>query len=233
MDYSWFIRGALVIIGILVAAIRMNSKPSTMVLKKYVKAYKSFLDGAFVEDKKSYKKLVEASVYWDRGQFKKAHKILDKLLKKCICTQDYLVVYRIKSICYAKEERNVPLIETYKIMLQYNMADSITWASLGWIYMKIGKTKEAYDAFMSAIEYDSQNPQAYNNLAIYFIKIANPQRALEYAKKAMELNADMNQPMSTAAIASKMLGDEEGFEHYCRLYGLKGGDERKLRMGVA
>ena len=38
----------------------LSGKPSAILYMKYEKAYRDFLAGAFVDDKKSYKKLIEA-----------------------------------------------------------------------------------------------------------------------------------------------------------------------------
>ena len=63
------------------------------------------------------------------------------------------------------------------------MTDSVTWSNLGWAYLAIGKTKEAQEALMNSVMYDPENPLAYNNMATYYLKVANPEKALEYAKK--------------------------------------------------
>lgn len=228
--YGRVAKGIMVLVGGLLALIKINLKPSAIILKKYENAYKDFFAGAFVNDRKSYKKLVEASIYWDRAQFDKAHKILEKLIKKCACTRDYIVVYRVKAICYARAGRNEPLIETYKIMLQYDMTNSNVWSDLGLACLGIGKTKEAEDALLKAIEYDPQNAKAYNNMAVYYMKTANPENSLQYALKAAELEPDLYQPMSAVAVAYKMLGDEENVEKYCEMYVEKGGDKEKIRM---
>ncbi len=219
--------------GVVFAIVKRNAKPSPILYKKYEKAYKDFLAGAFVNDRESYMKLVEASIYWDKKQFEKAHAILDNLLSKCTCSKDYLVVYNVKAICYARARQNEPLVETYKEILKLNMTDSMIWSNLGWTYLSLGKTKEAQEAFTSAITYNPENANAYNNAATYYLKVANPEKALEYAKKAMELNRDLYQPMSTAAIASMMLGDVESADKYCELYVAKGGNKKKIDIVMA
>jgi len=207
---------------------KLRGKPSSVVYEKYEAAYADFISGAFTDDKKNRKKLVEACIYWDSERFDKAHKLLDELLEKCTCARDYQIVYRVKSICYAREGRNEPLVDTYKKLLEYDVNDTATWASLGWIYLQLGKTKEAGETFHTALKYGNENGLLYNNMATYYMKIGEPEKALEAALKAAELAPNMYQPMSTAAIACKMLGDEEGAAYYSRLYVEKGGTPGRL-----
>lgn len=232
-DYGLLIKVLLVLAGVAIAIIKFRSGPSKAVIKKYDSAYKILLDGAFKEDEKSYKKLVIASIYWDRLQFEKAHKILDELLSKCTCTKDYLTVYTIKGICYARADRNEPLVETYKKMLQYDAANAQTWSNLGWAYLKMGNTVDAKEALLKALSYDSENPLAYNNMATFYFKTAEPELALEYAKKTMEMAPELYQPYSAAAIACKMLGDEENAKRYASEYVNKGGDKKKVEQALA
>ena len=212
---------------------RLEQSRQKLFFKKYENAYKDFMNGAFAQDKKSYKKLVEASIYWDRLQFVKAHKILDELLKKCTCTQDYMTVYRWKSLCYARDGRNKSLVKTYQTMLQYDMTNSIVWSDLGLTYMKMGKTKEARAALEKAISYDPQNAAAYNNMSLHLFKTGEWEDAMQYVYKTLELRPDMYQPMSTAAIISKIYGQEENAEKYCQMYISSGGNEKAIRAILA
>lgn len=232
-EFERLIKLALVWVGVMFAMAKSSSKPSPIILKKYEMAYKEFLEGAFAEDKRSYRKLVEASVYWDRVQFSKANKILDTLLKKCTCTKDYMFVYRWKSLCYARAGRNKSLVRTYRTMLQYDMTNSGVWADLGLTYMKTGKTKEAHEAFLKAIEYNPQNAVAFNNMSIHLFKTGEWEESMQYLLKTMELAPNMYQPMSMAAVISKIYGDEENAEKYCRMYIGMGGDEKKLQAMLA
>lgn len=232
--YGNYVECAMILMGLLSVIRKISGKPSAILMKKYSKAYASIIEGAFTEDKKSYKKLVEAMYYWDKQQYDKVHKLLDKLLEKCTCTKDYLVVYEVKAISYAREGKNdVLLEEVYKKILQSDATNSRIWSNLGWVYVKNGNAQDAYDAFHNAIQYDSLNPLAYSNMATYYMKVANPEKAIEYAQKALELKPDLHQPMSTMAVAYKVLGDAETVEKYVERYGMQGGDVKKLREVLA
>ena len=187
------------------------------------------VSGAFADDKKSYRQLLQVAVYYNQNQYKKAYKLIDKLLKQCKCTKDYSAVYMFRALCLADENKHEETIKTYEKLLQYDMANSRAWSNLGLRYMYLGKNREAHDAYANAILYDSQNAYAYNNMATFYVRTGEPQQALDYALKALELNATVYQAMSAAAMAYKMLGDEENAEKYCRMYGTNGGNAKELR----
>lgn len=95
--------------------------------------------------------------------------------------------------------------------------------------IKIGKTKESHEAFENAIMYNPNDAYAHNNLADYYINLVEPELALQYALKSIELNAKLYEAMGFAAIAYKMLGDEKNAEKYCKMYCVNGGNGNVLR----
>ena len=94
-------------------------------------------------------------------------------------------------------------------VLQYNATNSRAWSNLGKCYITLGDEKAAFNAYSNAILYDSANPYAHVNMAVYYIDTKQPQSALEHALKAFELNANLPQAMSAAAVAYKMLDDDK------------------------
>ena len=89
-DNSRILQSLALIAGVLFNLIRsMVKTPSGGNYAVYEDAYKDILAGAFAEDKKSYQKLLEAADCFNRNKFKKAHKILNKLSKKCTRAKDY------------------------------------------------------------------------------------------------------------------------------------------------
>lgn len=206
---------------------RVRKAPSK--LSFYEKQYKDIVEGTFTDDKKNYRELLQVAMYYNRNQYHKAYRLIDKLLKQCKRVKDYSAVYMFRALCLADEGKNEETIQAYEKLLQYDMANSRAWSNLGLRYMELGKTKEAKDAYSNAILYDSQNAYAYNNMANFYIRTGEVEAALEYALKAIELNGAFYQPMSAAAMAYQMLGDEENAEKYCKMYGANGGDAKYLR----
>ena len=112
--YNNLVEILVAVAAVISLLLKLRGKPSDLTMIQYKETYAEFVKGAFENDKKSYKKLIEACAYFGESKFDKAHKLLDKLLEKCTCTRDYQVVYNVKAICYAKEGRDEPLVEIYK-----------------------------------------------------------------------------------------------------------------------
>lgn len=230
LDYRRIIEG----IGILVIClwrIKKAKSSDKRIPEKdiYEKTYQEVLDGVFSTDKKSYKKLLKVAKYYNCNKYRKAYKLLRKLEKKCISGSDYAAVYTFYGLCYNEEKRYEEAIAYYEKIPYYVTASTTVWSNLGLCYSKIGKVQEAYMAYSNAIMMDSQNEYAYNNMAFYLIDVNDPQQALTYAFKAIELNANFANAMQAIAIAYKMLGDDENSEKYCKMYGMNGGNVAVLR----
>lgn len=202
---------------------------ATPKLSAYEKEYENIIGGAFAEDKKSYKKLLQVTRYYNNDKYEKALRLIAELLKNCKSARDYSAVYMFKALCLEEKKDPEAAKKVYERLLQYDMTNSSAWSNLGLLYMEQGKMSEAKEAFFNAIANDSQNAYAYNNMATYYIETGEPETALKYALKSVELDGRLYQPLSAAAIAYHMLGDAENAEKFYRMYGVHGGDAKELR----
>lgn len=227
-DYSRVLKCVVVLAGYLYGT-RNARKPLRINYKKYEEAYKNALEGAFAEDKRNYKKLLQVAVCHNRCQFEKAYKLLDKLENKCTCSKDYFAIYMFRGLCYAKEDMHTAAVEAYQKAAHYNMANAVTWSNMGLSYMYLGKFQEAYDALINAINIDPKEAYAYHNMAELLINANEPEASLAYSMKAFELDSRLIEALGMLALAYKRLGDEENYEKYCKLYGDRGGDAKGLR----
>lgn len=196
----------------------------------YEKQYQDIISGAFSEDKRSYKKLLQAIACYNRDEYKKTHRLLESLLKKCTKTRDYSAVYMFQALCFVDEKKYNEAIAAYESLLRYDVTNSRAWSNLGTRYMEQGQMAEAKNAYSNAIMYNPDNAYAYNNLANCYIRLDEAQLALDYAQRALRINEGLYQAMGAVAVASKMLGDEETAEKYCRMYGANGGNIQDLRL---
>lgn len=228
-DYRRLVKSVVILVGYLYGIAKVSGEPVGRGYKRYEEDYKDIVGGTFSEDKKNYKKLLQATVYYNQDEYKKAHRTLDELEKKCMRAKDYSAVYMFKALCYADENKNEQAIEAYQKVVQYDMANSRAWSNMGLCYMKIGKMQEAFDSYSNAIKHNPENELAYSNMAYFLIKVGEPEGALAHALKALELNATVYQAMSNAAIAYKMMGDDENAEKFCKMYGVNGGNAKELR----
>lgn len=231
-DYVRIVQCIVVLGGYLYGVRRMGKNIAGSDYTVYEDAYKGFIEGAFAEDKKSYRKLLEATACFSNGDYKKGQKMLDSLVKKCVRAKDYAAVYTFKGLCSEKENKNRQAIADYEKALQYDMANSRVWSNLGVRYFDMGKYNEAYDAYSNAILYNPENACAHCNIATCLIQMEEPEAALEHALQAIELNANLCEGMSAASIAYHMIGDEKNSQKYYVMYGLNGGNVNELRNAL-
>ncbi len=198
-------------------------------VRAYEEQYKDIIGETFPKDKNSYKKLLKAIVFFNTDEFEKAHKLLDKLLKKCKSKQDYSAVYMFHALSFGYESKTDAGIGAYEKLLQYDATNSTAWSNLGLCYMKKGRMEEARNAYRNALMYNPDNAYAYTNLCGCCLKLGDPQQAVDYGLRALALDGTIRSAMSWVAMAYQMLGDEENAEKYCRMYGANGGDARELR----
>lgn len=231
-DYSRIAKCVMVLVGYIFGVSRGERRRRRKARRNYPiyeRDYENIISGAFTEDKKSYKKLLEAIDCFNNNQSKRAQKILDGLLSKCVRTRDYTAVYTFKALCFEDKKMYEQAIEAYQKVVQYDIADARAWSNMGLIYNDMGRTQEAYNAYYSAVTYNPEYPYAYNNMAHFLLKANDPEGSIYYGLKALELNSKMYQAMSALALAYKMLDDEENAEKYYKMYVLNGGNGENLR----
>lgn len=195
----------------------------------YEEQYGDIIGGAFKNDKYSYRQLMNAITWFNRNKPEKAISILDKLYKNCLYTDDFSAVLLFKALCLEDKNRSEEAAECYKEILERDKSNSIVWSNLGLIYQEEGRINDAINAYTTAVECNPENAAAQCNLGSYYVRQGDPQAALPYILKAIELNPKMHQAISGAAVAYKMLGDNENAEKYCRMYGANGRNAAELR----
>jgi tetratricopeptide (TPR) repeat protein len=95
---------------------------------------------------------------------------------------------------------------------------------------RLGNYSRAAELYEEAIQLDSSNAFAYNNLSALFFAQGEYENALDAAKDALECNERMPQALSTAAICCKLLGYEEDYSHYYRRAVAAGYDGDKIKQ---
>ncbi len=103
-----------------------------------------------------------------------------------------------------------------------------TAANLGAICRRLNKKEEALKWLNAAVEYDSDNKHAWNNLAATFVNEGNPWPGIEAAKKALAIDPKFNKARWNMGLMKLEAGDyETGWDDYRE--GLVSG-ERWLRV---
>jgi tetratricopeptide (TPR) repeat protein len=111
--------------------------------------------------------------------------------------------------------------------------DCSTLASnMGLCCYRLGNFNQALDYYEEAIQLDSKNAYAYNNLSTLYFAAGDYESALGAAEDAISCNEKMPQALSTAAICAKLMGDEELYATYYRRAVAAGYDGDKIKRVI-
>ncbi|MDE5563997.1 MAG: tetratricopeptide repeat protein, partial [Oscillospiraceae bacterium] len=207
-------------------------KPRFAAYKMYADAYKDMIRDAFSTDKKSYRKLMLAIHHYNADKYEKAITILDSLTDCCVSYRDTSAVLMFKALCLSESSQKNAAIETYEQLLRTDISNSRAWSNLGLLYAENGHSMTAMDAYENAIRYDSSNAYAYANLANLYLRQNKIQKALDNAQHALELNNNLYQAASGAAIACTALGETEKAEMYFQIYARQASKEDTAALRI-
>ena len=224
--------GDIVKCGLIIAAavVGMVKKPKSKVVNKkavYQKAYAEHIQGAFEGDSKLERQFYNAIHDYNRNKPSAAIAKLDKLRKECQRSADLRAVTVFTALCCDDMGLYEQAVKHYEAANAIRPNSSIA-SNMGLCYQRMGNTELAEKNYLQAISLDPANAFAYNNLSSMYFREAQYETALEYAKKALEIDNHMPQALSTASICCGLMKDRDGYEKYYRLAVANGYDGRKI-----
>lgn len=225
---SNLMRAVLILAGLLLALLRPMRKHLSALKPLYQKNYGEFIQGAFSEEPKLENKLMEAIRDYNENKPGKGVEKLLKLRKECTRSADIYAVTVFLALCYDDAGHYKAAEEAYTQALTYH-SNATLWSNLGLCRQRLGQFESAQDAYENAIQLGPNNPYAYNNLSALFFRDGDYESALEYARQALEHNANMLPALKTAAVCCGVLGDEEGYSKYYRAAVANGADGKQIK----
>lgn len=198
----------------------------------YADEYSEVIGEAFKNDKTGYRKLMKGLTLYKRKNYDKAIKVLDETKRNCLYGDDFTAVLFFKACCFKEKKLLSEAEECFKEILEHNDINPVVWQRYGEVLFERENYNGALNAYNKAVELAPESSSAYCSLAGCYLKISEPEKGLENALKALELDEYNLMAVSIAAIAYKFLGDSENAEKYCEMFGKKGGDVSTLRIIV-
>ena len=171
--------------------------------------------------------MLKAITVYNQNSYDTAVKLFDSLKKKCTCSADYSAILLFRARCFSERKLYGEAIATYEELLKYDGENSRAWSNLGLCYANSGRTDLAENAYRNAIRTNDKNAYAYTNLASLLLDKDEAAEALKCAETALQINATLQQAISTACLACTSLGDERAHEYFDR-YVRNGGDQVEL-----
>lgn len=219
-DFKLISKGATLVVTyvLAIAGIRLSPRSRTLRYQQYAKQYQEILRDAFSQDKKSYRRLMQAIEAYNRDDFAKARTILDALSEYCVTSRDTSAVLLFRALCETEDHNPERAIETYEQLLKTDETNARAWSNLGLLYTDSDRCEEAMAAYRKAITYDSRSAYAYTNLAALCIRLGQASDGLEHAKHALAIDSTMYQAAYLAAQACAELGDQAQAEVYVKQF---------------
>ena len=232
LESSNLVRGGLIIAGAIATMCKKPKQPPVSNKKAlYQKAYPEFIQEPFADEPKLEKKFYDAIHDYNRNKPSDAVAKLEKLRKECRNTAELRAVTVFTALALDDLGRYPESLQLYDAARK--IRDSSTLASnMGLNCQRLGDMERAAEYYEEAIQLDSRNAYAYNNLSALFFRQGEYENALDAAKDALECNATMPQALSTAAICAKLLGDEEAYTGYYRRAVAAGYDGDKIKRVI-
>ena len=228
LETNQITRCGIIIVG---AVLSMLRKPRTTVSNKkaaYSKAYEEHIQGAFQDNPKLEKQFYDALHFYNQNKPAKAISKLEQLKKECQNSKDLRAVTVFTALCLDDMQLFDKAINQYQAAISIRDSSSLN-SNMGLCYQKMGNYEDAQQCYEKAIDLDSKNAYAINNLSALYFRLGDFEEALEIAEDAIAINAKMRQPLTTAAICSGILGDTGKYEKYYRQAVSNGADGNAIK----
>lgn len=225
-------RGAIIILGA-IGTMFKKPKQAPVANKKalYQKAYPEFIQEPFADEPKLEKRFYDAIHDYNRNKPDAAIAKLEKLRKECRNTAELRAVTVFTALALDDMGRYPEALELYDAARK--IRDCSTLASnMGLCCQRLGRGNDALDYYEEAIQLDSKNAYAYNNMAALYFAEGDYESALGAAQDAISCNGKMPQALSTAAICAKLLCLDEEYEQYYRRAVAAGYDGDKIKRVI-
>ena len=232
LETSDLTRGIIIILG---AIGTMFKKPRRAPVSNkkalYQKAYSEFIQEPFAGEPKLEKRFYDAVHDYNLGKCAAGIAKLEKLRKECQRSSDLRAVTVFTALCLDDMKRYEEALKQYEAARR--IRDCSTLASnMGLCCYRMGNFRQAQDYYEEAIQLDASNAYAYNNLSALYFSVDDFESSLEAAEDALACNEKLPQALSTAAICSKLLGDEDAYSSYYRRAVAAGYDGNKIKQVI-
>ena len=211
-DTTTILRTALIFATIIISVARVfgvaRKRPSTAMLRQH---YAEYIGNAFSGDAKREKAFFRAVANVADGNYPRAVKQLEKLTEQWTNRQERFAILFFRALCHDELGMYRLAAELYESALSV-LENSTAASNLGICYQQMGDFDRAIESYERAIEIDSTNAYPYNNIAQLYIRMAEYEKAIEYADLALARNNSFYQALSAKSIALAVLGRTEEYE---------------------
>ena len=144
--------------------------------------------------------MLEGNLAEAQGDLKRAGELYGQLFQQSPSSVSLLWLARVK----VKSQNVEGAWRDMTAWLDKHPNDGLVHFEIGMLYMNVGKTDKAAEHFERSLELGGANPIALNNLA-WHLREKQPQKALEYGRRAYAISPDSADIADTLAV---LLGEQ-------------------------
>ena len=215
LEVPTVLRTVAIVGASVISVIKMYAGQPKLKGSEYREIYKRYIGDAFLTDKSREKRFFKALDLYNEDKYSDCIKALDKLLSDTQSSKDRFALMFFKAKCYDDRGMYEQAIDLYERTMAICEHSGVA-SNLGTCYDSAGNVQKAIDSYKKSISLDPNNPYPYNNIAQLAVKEGEYEIALDYAYKALELDANLNAARKGAAISLAMLGDNLGYREVMR-----------------
>ncbi len=208
--------------------IRWSNNAGRQSVDFYEKQYADEVADAF-EGNILRKKLLCATRLYNEGNYRKALKYLDELMRDSKTVSEKRAVLLFTALCYTDMDAVYPAIEVYRELLKVDPEYDTAYSNLGLLYEQCGDSLNAILNYKKSIELNPTNHYAVSNIAHCYFRLHDYDKAIIYANKTLEILPTFKNTLSLLAIIYHLKNDIENCEKYYQMSIAAGQDADELK----
>lgn len=225
-------KAILVIVGLLVALIKILNGSGRSPLSFYEKAYKEELGAAFEGKPKSRKKLLCVCRLYNEPNYPKALKYLSGLLCEAEHRRDTVPVLLFTALCYTDMGIDGEAIVAYRELLGIDPNHAQAHSNLGYLLVRAGEFELALEHYHQSIALMPKNYNAYTNRANCYFRMGEYDDAISDATQALVYKRNGVEAAGLLAILYALRGDEENKKRYYHVAIASGKSPKDLNEAI-
>lgn len=183
-------------------------------LRRVKNENQDLIAGAFENDLKSEKKLLQALNHYNVEEYDKSIKILEKLSQECRITKDRHILDLFLAMNYKQIGETEKAVNLYESLIVVGNANGRIYSNLGSIYVQQGNFERGIELCKKAAIFDSKNPIPYYNVACGYFKDGDYDSAIQWAKNTLEVKNDYQEGIALLYLIYTILDNQEEIKKY-------------------
>ena len=220
------------VVCICLAGLLRTRGPGRKSLKFYDLQFQEVLRDAFTTQPFWRNKLLCAVRLYNENKLNKAMKYLTELKPLCQTGADHYAINLFAALCLTDMGLYDQAERVYRQLINMGLEDSRMYSNMGHVQMQADHVAKALQSDERALEYDSSNAFAYNNIAQAHFQMFEFAEAVPFALKALEINPKMQQPATLLAIIYALENKQADAEKYFHIAVCSGKNPQELQEAI-